>query len=273
MSLRIILALAAMAAGLLAASPVHATDPGPNGRVTFARFDQALDDFDLFAANPDGTHEVQLTNVASESSDWSPDGGRIAFDFLDPNGDVQIGTLDPASPPTVTRLTSGSGFHGEPSWSPDGTRIAFDSDQGNHPAGEGIYTMRSLDGRDVVRVTENPYGWFDTEPAWSPDGRWISFARIRSVTPIRSGAGTAARADDLGALPRPPGRQRPSPAHALGDRRRIPRLVAGRDPAHGRGAGRPGRRPAAVGDERRRLGVARPCDRGPGQLPGLGNGA
>ena len=178
-----ILLVLAVAAGLLGASRAHATYPGDNGRITFGRFDPSAGDFHIYAANPDGSHETQLTTTLSEISDWSPDGTRIAYDVVDPSSNVQIATLDSANPSSVNQLTTAPGFHGEPNWSPDGTKIAYDSDQGNHPAGEGIYTINSSDGGDLARVTANPYGWFDIDPAWSPDGQWIAFSRIRTITP------------------------------------------------------------------------------------------
>ncbi len=180
----LILFALAVVAGLVGASRAHATYPGANGRITFGRFDPAVGDFHIYAANPDGSYEVQLTTVLSEVSDWSPGGSRIAFDFVDPSGNVQIATLDPTNPSDVNQLTTAPGFHGEPNWSPDGMRIAFDSDLGNHPAGEGIYLMNSSDGGNLVRTTANPYGWFDIDPVWSPDSQWIAFSRIKSITPV-----------------------------------------------------------------------------------------
>jgi Tol biopolymer transport system component len=188
---RLILIMLALAvvAGLAGASRAHATYPGANGRITFGRFDPAVGDFHIYAANPDGSHEVQLTTVLSEVSDWSPSGSRIAFDFVDPNGNVEIATLDPTNPSNVSQLTTAPGFHGEPNWSPDGTTIAFDSDLGDHPAGEGIYLMNSSDGGNLVRTTANPYGWFDIDPVWSPGGQWIAFSRIKSITPVGPAGG------------------------------------------------------------------------------------
>jgi Tol biopolymer transport system component len=180
----LILLTLAVVAGFAGASRAHATYPGANGRITFGRFDPAVGDDHIYAANPDGSHETQLTTEPSEVSDWSPGGSRIAFDFVDPNGNVQIATLDPTNPSNVNQLTTAPGFHGEPNWSPDGVRIAFDSDLGDHPAAEGIYLMNSSDGGNLVRTTANPYGWFDIDPIWSPGGQWIAFSRIKSVTPV-----------------------------------------------------------------------------------------
>jgi len=74
--------------------PVPANEQPRNGRITFGRFDPQLGDFSIWAANPDGTHQRRLTHVPSFFSDWSPDGTRIAFDFVDDTG-VHIATMDP----------------------------------------------------------------------------------------------------------------------------------------------------------------------------------
>jgi dipeptidyl aminopeptidase/acylaminoacyl peptidase len=176
------LSLIVSALALLCVVPlprVRATFPGTNGRITFGRFNPAIGDFQIFAADPDGSNEIQLTTVPSEVSDWSPDGSRIAFDFFD-GTTVQIATMNPDGT-GVVQLTNNSAFNGEPAWSPDGTRLAFDSDAGNHPAGEGIYLMDAATGTVLSRVTANPFGWFDEHPQWSPDGGWIAFTRNREV--------------------------------------------------------------------------------------------
>jgi TolB protein len=139
--------------------------------------------------NPDGSGLTQLTNATGGSNPaWSPDGRRIAFEPALPLNvaDIAVMNADGSDLHTIVKYIGR-----EPSWSPDGTRIAFDSDQGDHPAGDGIYTMSSADGGSLARVTANPYGWFDIQPAWSPDGRWIAFSRIRSVTPDGPAEGRA----------------------------------------------------------------------------------
>jgi Tol biopolymer transport system component len=162
---------------VLAVMPAYATFPGMNGRIIFGRFDPNLGDFVLYTANSDGTDVQQLTHVPSHFSDWRADGNRIAFDLIDPAGNVQIATINP----------DGSGFQqitsGEvPSWSPDGTQIVFDysptapDDPSFHTS---IYLVNS-DGSNPHALTFTP-DTFDVEPRFSPDGSKIVFVRIRKV--------------------------------------------------------------------------------------------
>jgi hypothetical protein len=52
------------------ALPAQATYPGTNGRILFGRHDYPdLDAYDLFTANPDGTHVLQVTHVPSYFSE------------------------------------------------------------------------------------------------------------------------------------------------------------------------------------------------------------
>jgi len=162
------------------ALPAHGTFPGTNGQITYGRFNSTIGDFQIFVANPDGSHEVQLTTVPSEVSDWSPDGSRIAFDFFD-GQTVQIATIKPGQTGFTQLTFQENVFHGEPAWSPDGTKIAIDSDAGNHPAGEGIYIIDASTGTVLSRITANPFGWFDEQPRWSPDGQQIAFTRVKQV--------------------------------------------------------------------------------------------
>ena len=157
-----------------AALPANATFSGTNGRIAFFRPNPAIDDYSIYTANPDGTAESPLTTMPSSDPHWSPDGQRIAFDYLtfcnDTDCQGDIGTINPDGT-GFTRLTFGPGFQYTPTWSPDGARIAF-SDNGV------ITTMDSVDGGNRVAVTANPYVE-DRAPTWSPDGQWIAFIRVR----------------------------------------------------------------------------------------------
>src|SRR5262245_43510560 len=109
----------------LAAIPALATFPGENGRIAFGRRDPNIGDFDLYTANSDGSDIQQLTFVPSFFSDWRADGNRIAFDFVDADGNEQIATINPDGS-NQQQITFGPGIHEVPSWSPDGIHISLD---------------------------------------------------------------------------------------------------------------------------------------------------
>jgi dipeptidyl aminopeptidase/acylaminoacyl peptidase len=162
----LLLVLAIALAVLGGALPAAAGDRPENGRISFGRFDPALGDFSIWAANPDGTHQQRLTHVPSFFSDWSPDGHRIAFDFADDTG-VHIATMDPNGR-HVRQLTFGQGIQEVPKWSPDGRWITFNiapevpnaAVMAVHPSGSGLR---------VIRRSNNRFELF--KPVWSPDGR------------------------------------------------------------------------------------------------------
>jgi Tol biopolymer transport system component len=177
---RLVTVAVALAAVLASAAPAAATLPGANGRIAFQRFDPANGIFDfLYAANPDGSQRVQLTDAPSFFSGWSPDGARLVYDFIDADGNDQIATVHPDGTGT-TQLTFGPSIHEAPSFSPDGAWIVYDGSTSD-PDAPGFHTtlwlMRS-DGTDQHELVPGAAG-FDIEPAFSPDGRSLAFIRIR----------------------------------------------------------------------------------------------
>lgn len=91
------------------------------------------------------------------SLDIAPDGRTIVFDLL---GDVY--TL-PAQGGTATRITSGSGFDGQPRFSPDGKSIVFVSDRSGS---ENLYLV-DPDGKNLRPLTRGPNQAF-ISPDWTP---------------------------------------------------------------------------------------------------------
>ncbi len=73
---------------MVAAPSAHATLPGANGKIVFARAGN------LYTINPDGTGEAQLTTSGDAGSpQWSPDGQRIAL-ARGVGGNTDIYTID-----------------------------------------------------------------------------------------------------------------------------------------------------------------------------------
>ena len=189
--------LGALAAVIATTS--SATFSGSNGRISFARYVPATNSLEIFSASATGGVIAQLTSSGQDHSsifsDWSPDGKTIAFDSDRPGdgtGDVQIWTMswDGAS---QTQLTTGPGFHGDPSWFPGSTQLAIEADWGNSPALEGVWLIPSSDVNGVTRdeatrVTTTPStAMFDEEPQVSPTGQWIAFTRVKSCSAIPRG--------------------------------------------------------------------------------------
>jgi TolB protein len=180
--IRVALAAAALAAAVGLAAQADAAFPGTNGRIVFQRFDPAngIVGF-LYAANPDGSHVVQLTSVPSFFSAWAPDGTRLAYDFVDGDGNEQIAIANPDGT-GATQLTFGPSVHEAPSFSPDGEWIVYDASP-DDPAAPGFHTtlwlMRS-DGTDQHALVPGSDD-FDVEPAFSPNGASLAFIRIRKA--------------------------------------------------------------------------------------------
>jgi len=138
-------------------------------------------DFNIWVVNTDGSgNPTQLTSDPGNEIQpaWSPDGGSIAFVTDRDSGDFEIYVMD-ALGASATRLTRAKGEDGEPAWSPDGATIAFATTRDAVADTAEIYTMKALDGTNLVNLTQNAAAT-DLDPAWSPDGTKIAFASDRT---------------------------------------------------------------------------------------------
>ena len=81
---------------------------------------------EIYVMNADGAGVEQLTEngYPDGSPSWSPDGGRIAFEFSTVTAIAEIYVMN-ADGTGVERLTDNDSEDDWPAWSPDGGRIAF----------------------------------------------------------------------------------------------------------------------------------------------------
>ena len=130
------------------------------------------------------------------SLDVSPDGRSIVFDLL---GDLY--TL-PTAGGTATRITSGSGFDGQPRYSPDGKSIVFVSDRSGS---ENLYFV-DPDGSNIRPLTRGANQAF-ISPDFTPDGNYVVVSKSGDLWLYHKGGGNGLR---LTGQPKPPGTP-PSP--------------------------------------------------------------
>jgi Tol biopolymer transport system component len=116
------------------------------------------------------------------SLDVSPDGKTIVFDLL---GDLYTIPIGGGS---ATRITSGSGFDGQPRFSPDGKAIVFVSDR---TGSENLWLV-DPDGQHVRPLTRGPNQAF-VSPDYTPDGQYIVVSKAGDLWLYHKGGGNGLR--------------------------------------------------------------------------------
>jgi Tol biopolymer transport system component len=171
-ALGLVASVAALAA--LATLPAGATVSGTNGKIVFG---QVFPNYGI-TINPDGSdpHEIGPAD-STTCNTWSPDSSKVLCNLWSDDG-VQPATANP----------DGSGFTllnpNLPldlfcvNWSADGSRLLCHSEGMGNPADAGLYTVRSSDAGDLVRVTATPPDGFDNGYGYSPDGSRILYAQF-----------------------------------------------------------------------------------------------
>jgi hypothetical protein len=134
-------------------------------------------DGDVFVAEPDGSHAVQVAHddaIAFSSPVWSPAGRWVALGGGD-NGEFLLDTESV----TIRRLP-GRAFA---AWSTDGHQLALIADEPSGPVNDQsaqfvrIVNVDTDTARDIRAPTGESIGG---QIAWSPDGRWF-LAEVSAV--------------------------------------------------------------------------------------------
>lgn len=166
--------------------------PGSAGQLAFARFDPSLGDTVTYTVNPDGTGVHRLFPGASGSPRWSPDGSRIAIGACadPPVCDTEAVIVDPVTGASsvLTQQDPATLFTFCNIWSADGSRLACEGDGQTDIGLNGVYSVRSSDGRGLTRITTNPTGGIDIPIDYSPNGHQLVFARSDASRPPRANA-------------------------------------------------------------------------------------
>ena len=167
--------------GITTAAPAETEVAHDNGRLVFAREMPNREDTATFTSRPNGTREKRLLGGASGSPRWSPDGKEIALlaCINPPDCTTAAAIVDPATGNVLRWFPSPDPklFMGCNVWSSSGTRLACESFGEPRARRNGIYSLRSSDGKGLRRVTANP-GGDDLPGDYGPGGKRIVFLRI-----------------------------------------------------------------------------------------------
>ncbi len=145
--------------------------------------------YDIFAADPDGSNLRQLTHTPGYDAEgvYAVDGSKIIFTSVR-DGDLELYTMNPDGS-EQKRITNTPGYDGGAFFSADGKKIVW---RASRPEGEALNEYHALleeglirpskldlyiadsDGSNVERLTDN--GKANFGPYWHPSGDYIIFA-------------------------------------------------------------------------------------------------
>jgi Tol biopolymer transport system component len=174
--------------------------PASAGRIVFVRFDPASKFFVIHTIAPDGSDDREpIPNYPAGFGlvRWSADGGEIAAQQTWEGGFENIVPPTPAGHHHL-RLTDPTLQLACTAWSPDGQRLVCEGWSPSKRGREGLYTVRTSDGGDLLRLTSTIDGIHDIPGDYSSDGSHIVFVRA-TYPPELSGQIWMCNADGSGA--------------------------------------------------------------------------
>jgi Tol biopolymer transport system component len=155
-------------------APVAPAETGVKGDIVFNRV--AGGELALFAIERDGSGEKRI-RALEDFVTLSPDGSRFLGAVPAEDGRIAPETFEvDGSDHVVLSIADPTLQLGDVRWSPDGERILAQGWDDTDPSRTGLYTVRSADGSDVVRLTE-PGDAIDYPVTYAPDGARVLFAR------------------------------------------------------------------------------------------------
>jgi Tol biopolymer transport system component len=166
-------------------SPIASESPAQEitnlqGKILFTRAGGRYGDETVYTANADGSHERRITGFGKTCCPrWSPDGSHISFAAQAPDGRYTTGIVNPdGSNLRTIPLPPGSLNLGcAQAQSIVTGRVACEGWSDQETGMQGLYTVRSSDGGDLVRVTHCSPAQDDRPMDFSPDGSQIYFLR------------------------------------------------------------------------------------------------
>lgn len=156
----------------------------PDGnQIAFAWAGDKHDNLDIYVKSISGEKPLRITNspAVDLSPAWSPDGQRICFIRIPPNGSpaIYVASLLGAAPERM--LFEVNHKPGTLAWSPDGKFIAT-SDAPVQSNATSIILFSTDTGEKRNLTTPPLQYWADFTPAFSPDSKTVAF--VRMSTPI-----------------------------------------------------------------------------------------